>query len=472
MASSHEGRSLDDLYHEAYALVEQGICYDEIGDREGALRMYEHGLELIDAAGKKPDATSNPSYKKMMQAKDHIDERLKDLRGDSAAAAGSNKVKAGSSSPQPAPYEAINGAIEAFGSKEVDEIFLIPHGVQLFMIEGEETTVPTYPEELKIYKFHGDAAHAPAGAEAFIQVGSWVYPLMRGRSPVLHSDFGAYVFPNPTDEKPNLYVGVLLPQDLDKDTVNGFRNILKELTELREQTVTRELSREEQTALGEKIASFIIKGGEYIAWGLKEGADKTGQFVAQHSTRYRSACPKTEQPMVVDQRVQTSIHYLRRGTKVAVKVTGYLLDRIGEIGVHVGRRLARGMESRVGQANSTAGSLVSGTFDVIGGGIVGVSTVWVGMEEAAKSLGKNIANETILVVGHKYGDQAAATTHNAMYAAGHGTMTAFNVANFSIRGIAKRTASKAGVTMLKDLSGTVKKGRPAEAIEETPVKKP
>uniref|UniRef100_A0A914X6B8 Inheritance of peroxisomes protein 1 n=1 Tax=Plectus sambesii TaxID=2011161 RepID=A0A914X6B8_9BILA len=202
MASSHEGRSLDDLYHEAYALVEQGICYDEIGDRDGALRMYEHGLELIDVAGKKPNATSNPSYKKMMQAKDHIDDRLKDLRGDSTAAAGNNKAKAGSSSPQPAPYEAINGAIEAFGSKEVDEIFLIPHGVQLFMIEGEETTVPTYPEELKIYKFHGDAAHAPAGAEAFIQVGSWVYPLMRGRSPVLHSDFGAYVFPNPTDEKP------------------------------------------------------------------------------------------------------------------------------------------------------------------------------------------------------------------------------------------------------------------------------
>lgn len=58
----------------------------------------------------------------------------------------------------------------------------------------------------------------------------------------------------------DLYVGVLLPQDLDKDTVNGFRDILKELTELREQTVTRELSHEEQNRLGQKIAGFLIKG--------------------------------------------------------------------------------------------------------------------------------------------------------------------------------------------------------------------
>jgi hypothetical protein len=58
----------------------------------------------------------------------------------------------------------------------------------------------------------------------------------------------------------DLCVGVLLPQDLDKDTVNGFRDILKELAELRDQAVSRELSREEQTKLGAKIASFLIKG--------------------------------------------------------------------------------------------------------------------------------------------------------------------------------------------------------------------
>jgi hypothetical protein len=64
-------------------------------------------------------------------------------------------------------------------------------------------SVPTYPEDLKIFKFHPDKKRGPDEANAFIQVGGWVYPLIAGRSPVLHSDFGAYVFPNPTDEKPS-----------------------------------------------------------------------------------------------------------------------------------------------------------------------------------------------------------------------------------------------------------------------------
>lgn len=57
-----------------------GICYDEVAHVEGALSMYEKGLELIDRAGQLPNATQHPLYAKMLKAREHILQRLPDLR--------------------------------------------------------------------------------------------------------------------------------------------------------------------------------------------------------------------------------------------------------------------------------------------------------------------------------------------------------------------------------------------------------
>lgn len=49
------------------------------------------------------------------------------------------------------------------------------------------------------------------------------------------------------------------------------------------------------------------------------------------------------------------------------------------------------------------------------------------LETAARKLGKDIANEGVQIVDVKYGKDAAMLAGNAMHAAGHGAMTAWNV---------------------------------------------
>ncbi len=70
--ASGEAPKLEELYHEAYAYVDQGICYDEVGHRDGALAMYEKGLQLIDRAGQMPGAEGSVMYSKMVAAREHI----------------------------------------------------------------------------------------------------------------------------------------------------------------------------------------------------------------------------------------------------------------------------------------------------------------------------------------------------------------------------------------------------------------
>lgn len=198
---------IENLYNEAYACVDQGICYDEVGQRDGALAMYERGLRLIDDAAKIQGCEQSEMYQKMARAREHIVYRLKDLRsgglGDSQLPPPLSAMSPVADGP-PA-YDSITAALNAMGdTKAAEELFVIPDGVQVFFIQGDETSVPSYPANLKIFKFSNEKLNGVSAVEppAFLQVGDWIYPLVPGRSPVLHSTYGAYIFPNPTVDAP------------------------------------------------------------------------------------------------------------------------------------------------------------------------------------------------------------------------------------------------------------------------------
>ena len=70
--------------------------------------------------------------------------------------------------------------------------------VSIFYInECGKVTTPYQPASLYLYKFK-DPTEVES-APAMLQVGSWVYPLVPGKSPVLQSSNGSYMFPDLDD---------------------------------------------------------------------------------------------------------------------------------------------------------------------------------------------------------------------------------------------------------------------------------
>ena len=56
-----------------------------------------------------------------------------------------------------------------------------------------EVTTPSYPDTLHVVRF--DRENDKNGQElppAFIEVGEWTYPLIRGKSPVLKANYGCF----------------------------------------------------------------------------------------------------------------------------------------------------------------------------------------------------------------------------------------------------------------------------------------
>lgn len=74
------------------------------------------------------------------------------------------------------------------------------------------------------------------------------------------------------------------------------------------------------------------------------------------------------------------------------------------------------------------------------------------LENSAKVLARSLANGTVKVVRHKYGEQAGVVVDDALYSGLNIGVTAWNVDNMGLKAIAKRSAKSAGLQLLSDLN--------------------
>lgn len=441
---------VDAVFSEAYASIEQGLCYDEVSDWENTLAMYEKGLNLVKEGEKMKNAKKSELWKLLQEAKKSVERRIEVLKKEGPKPPTPEKIKEAESSVED-EKEAIRMQLDTFGSEEAELVYFLPEGVQLFTIDGDKTTAPTAPTSLQILRFPQPIdGESPSDTRAFMQVGPWVYPLMGPKTPVLRNEFGAYLVANPTPENPNLSVAILLSSDIEQYLIDELHIVLREYTDFKEQKEpSTDLSKEEKNRLSTYIANFLIKGGQKIAWGVETTTVRVISKVEENGEQYRTTLVATDKPMQVSPMVKGSVVYMHKGTKTVAKCTRYLLDKIGDMGVSMGRKLADSAQRRFGDGKS--GGLVSGTIEILGGGIAGVATVWMSLEDNSRHLCRSIANQTVQNVKIKYGDDASDTTHHALFAAGHGTLAAAQLWDLGPRSVAGRMARKAGIQMVTDL---------------------
>ncbi len=136
-------------------------------------------------------------------------------------------------------------------------------------------------------------------------------------------------------------VGVLLSQELDKQLVEKFRHILQEFVQIRDREIATQLCVDDRKMLSTKIADFIVKGklrtdliidfeksfvgGEKIAWGVTEGAERANRVLSKKSERYRNSIvdPSTTSTNI-NPAIRSSFQYAYRSSKGAVRATRYL----------------------------------------------------------------------------------------------------------------------------------------------------
>ncbi|KHJ48904.1 hypothetical protein D918_01209 [Trichuris suis] len=426
--------ALSSLYHRAYACIDQAIWFDEKGEDDMAIRMYEQGLAFITQAEQTSDSEKNPLVQKMLRAKEHVATRLGFLR---------NKDKGN--------FERIPSttALDAFEPcTDAELIFQISEGVQIFQVIGNETSVPSYPTCLQIFKYvkadetpKAKTVMNTAGeAVGFIKVNTWIYPLIPDESPVMETEYGAYMFPTCGQKEEGYTVGLVFSPEVSDDDKRKFESILRDMSLLRSEVTMPELTESERKTLSKKIAEFLVNTSLLLSLGIKEYTAKTSDIVEGKLSNLSSRVTASDHPVIIDTRVQTGVHFLRRGGKVVYKISGYLVEKVGEAAKYLGKKVAHHATKRMKPGRLS--SAVQGVAEVTTGGLVGFSTVWLSLEEAAKTLAKCVANNSVKVVECKYGQSAATLADNAFYLAGYSAQTTVNVHHIGVKAFATQAAKE------------------------------
>ncbi|XP_033002404.1 spartin isoform X3 [Lacerta agilis] len=359
---------------------------------------------------------------------------------------------------------------------DADELILIPHGVQIFFVSPDgQVSAPSYPGYLRIVKFlDADAAAAQNRPPAFLQVCDWLYPLMCNQSPVLSCSTGVYMFPDLMSQVPGSYVGVVLSSELPAADRELFEDLLKQMSDLRVQVpgsheglglpsqrsrsyteVFEDLfkqrsdlrakpaeassdainlaetvriqpaSEETERELpdwSEKMAHGILTGASWVSWGLVKGAEYTGKAIHKGASKLREHIQPEENPVEVNPTVAKGLHVAKQATGGAVKVSQFLVEGVCSIASCVGRELAPHVKKHGSKLvpeslkkDKDGKSTFDGALVVAASGVQGFSTIWHGLESAAKCIAKNVSKETVQTVKYKFksrgkGDESSVAT--------------------------------------------------------------
>ncbi|XP_058041827.1 spartin isoform X1 [Ahaetulla prasina] len=406
--------------------------------------------------------------------------------------------------------------VDNFGV-DADELILIPHGVQIFYVTPDgQVSAPSYPGYLRIVKFlDTDVATAHNRPPAFLQVCDWIYPLMCNQSPVLSCRTGVYMFPDMMSQVSGSYVGVVLSSELPIADRELFEDLLKQMTDLRIQaprsregvgfpsecqrsykelfedmlkqisdlgTKPAEASSDvinlgqtvriqpvpeerdhELPDWSEKIAHGILSGASWLSWGLVKGAEYTGKAIHKGASKLREHIHPEEKPLEVNPTVAKGLHVARQATGGAVKVSQFLVEGVCSVASCVGRELAPHVKKHGSKLvpeslkkDKDGKSTLDGALVVAASGVQGFSTIWQGLECAAKCIAKSVSTETVQTVKFKYGDDAGQATNNAVSSAINVGVTAFNIDHIGIKAMVKKTAKETGHAVLDDYKITGK----------------
>nr|XP_054361874.1 spartin [Mirounga angustirostris] len=218
----------------------------------------------------------------------------------------------------------------------------------------------------------------------------------------------------------------------------------------------------------EKVAQNILSGASWVSWGLVKGAEFTGKAIQKGASKLRERIQPEEKPVEVSPAVTRGLYIAKQATGGAAKVSQFLVDGVCTVANCVGKELAPHVKKHGSKLvpeslrkDRNGKSPLDGAMVVAASSVQGFSTVWQGLECAARCIVNNVSAETVQTVKYKYGHTAGEATHDAVDSAINVGVTAYNIDNIGIKAMVKKTAKETGQTLLEDYK-IIDKGRNQE----------
>lgn len=230
----------------------------------------------------------------------------------------------------------------------------IIHSSEAELIQGDDDLI----EELDENSLESDDDVTPSAKKTRANTppkpsdSSLIYPLVAGVSPCFRTEFGAFIFPDILSNIPGAAYGVVIPKTADeivfeileailhgvvRQEPDQFHEIVEEAEELGEEGETKQRGRRYAS---ERISDNIVQGACFISNGLVKGTEQVGKLVSYTTPYIISKLHKGPENAPVSNKVSGGVEVAKAATGVAVGVTGFVANKVGNATMALGRFLA------------------------------------------------------------------------------------------------------------------------------------
>ena len=172
---------------------------------------------------------------------------------------------------------------------------------------------------------------------------------------------------------------------------------------------------------------ILLTGAEVVGRGMVKGAVKTSEYLyygSEYAKQYivpeaaaREVDPKLKQGLEAaryfikrKKGILLMLFHKRWVSAGACRVSGWMVSKVGSATLALGRLMAphlerganRALTNLTHQSNLEASNQIAIAGEIAGGAVAAVSTLYIALENSSKILAKNIANNTVMIVSHKY----------------------------------------------------------------------
>ena len=160
----------------------------------------------------------------------------------------------------------------------------------------------------------------------------------------------------------------------------------------------------------EYISKNLMSGAQYLSSGVASATEKANAYIKSGGIKIKSQLQPNDQEVVIDPKIKKAAQTVRYGTHVTVRVSSFLLDKLGSLATSAAKTMApalrtgaTGLLAKTGVAGNreSASGYVDDIVNVTGSSIKGFAIVYESLDNAARVLAKNITDQTVQVVEHK-----------------------------------------------------------------------
>ena len=487
--SSEQSRTVEKIkttIRSGYQSIFDAQSADTEGNSEKAKQLYYEGLSQLTRAIS--TRCSDPSIREELRKANFVlnmaKERIRVLEEVVPEKSASELPNEDDLSELLDDFDQIHEILS--GAQEAKEIMQIPSGISLFNVDTNGQVTQTGKNiSAKISHLISSKYTNPVSC---LQLGEMAYPLVSKASPVLQVGEKQFMFPSL--EQANKYIGVIL-ENVDSRQVAEFQRLIMSLTNLHvkswddvldddsspplsskvesttrptppvrppaptvaENSLAKPYLRpevpEERTvdkvSSGIQVTADIVSAG--LVWGSQIGSDLLRKGAHSLKDKIKPSTRKVE----ISDNTREQLATLRSTTHNVSVLTGQavcqLASGIGALASLIAPHVTKGVKHIISKSDNKvmagAKSKISeqNVKDVCQVGVSALSglvTLYEGLEEGAKNLGRALAEGANLTVGARYGEAAGEVTENSLHAVGNVGLTYTQAKKLGKKAIVKK----------------------------------